>query len=288
MEPLVSVITPTYNLVDNAKTDDFYLLVNLLSKQTYPSIEHIIIDNSSKDQTGILLKDYKSKGFINFYSEPDTGRFQAFNKGIMRAKGKYVLFLNCDDFIHDIASLNDIIKLMEERDADFSFGTSYSVHPEGFVYEFVPAYFNALQVMPCALQSMVFKKSVLEKLGYFDEKFKLMSDFDLVMRLFLGRYKPLWFARNYVTCNMSSAMVSTYDRANAECRSIYIKNFRGIYNLTNEIVDDILTYSKFPADLLEKLSTYYAPEDKEAFLDACQKMSEQRIQAYNALLNNQE
>ena len=92
--PIITVITPTHNIIDAELTDDFNLLVSLLSKQTCQNIEHLIIDKASNDGTVQLLSDYKSKGYIQFFSEPDSGRFDALNKGIMRARGKYVTFLN--------------------------------------------------------------------------------------------------------------------------------------------------------------------------------------------------
>ena len=90
--PLISVITPTYNIIDNELVDDFNILTTLLNKQSYPNIEHIIIDKASTDGTVQLLSDYKSKGYIQFYSEPDMGRFDALNKGIMRAKGDFIAY----------------------------------------------------------------------------------------------------------------------------------------------------------------------------------------------------
>ena len=51
MEPLVTVITPTHNLLSNNMADGFNLLVQLLDMQTYPNIEHLIIDNASDDGT---------------------------------------------------------------------------------------------------------------------------------------------------------------------------------------------------------------------------------------------
>ena len=113
-EPDVTIITPTSNIVENEQADDFTLLINLLDKQTYPQIEHIIIDNASSDGTEILLKEYKNSGFISFFSEPDRGKFDAMNKGLLRAKGKYVAFLSCDDFYQDITAIAGIVEAMEK------------------------------------------------------------------------------------------------------------------------------------------------------------------------------
>lgn len=282
MEPLISIITPTYNIIENGLTDEFNLLVNLLDKQTYPNVEHIIIDKASTDDTQLLLKDYKNKGYIHFFSEPDSGKYQALNKGIMHAKGKYIAFVSCDDFFHDITGIAEVIELMEENNADFSFAPAYCIHPEGFVFLFEPAIYNAFQVMPCSRQAMFFKKSVLEKEGYFDEKFKIMGDFDMIMRLMLKRYKPLRIAKNYTTYRLSEKTMSYPERAEAECRAIYIKNFRNIFPLTNPIVDNIVKYSEFPPALLEKLSAFYPLEDKQLFMDACEEMHRIRVEAQNA------
>ena len=49
---------------------------------------------------------------------------------------------------------------MEEEDADFCFFPSYCCHPEGYVFQFIPAMLNTFQVAPCPRQAMFFKKSV--------------------------------------------------------------------------------------------------------------------------------
>ena len=145
MDPKVSIITTTLNIIDKDQTDDFYLQVNLLDKQTYPEIEHIVIDGASTDETDVLLKEYKTKGYINFFSEKDTSKINAYNKGIMRAKGKYICFLSVDDYFHDITAIQDVVNLMEANQADFTFSPAYCRHPEGFVFLFQPAMYNAFQ-----------------------------------------------------------------------------------------------------------------------------------------------
>ena len=279
--PKVSIITPTYNLIENDLTDEFNLLVTLLNLQTYPDVEHIVINKASNDETEMLLMDYKSKGYLQFYSEPDSGKYDALNKGIMRAKGKYVAFLSCDDFMHDITALMEIIQLMEENDADYSYAPAYTIHPEGYVFNFEPAMFNTFQVVPCQRQAMVFKKSVLAAEGYFDDKFKIMADFDLMMRLMMKGYVGVYYEKNYVTCRMSEKAIDFAERTEAECRSVYIKNFRSLYPLTNEIVDKIVKYSEFPKPLLDKLSEFYPEEYKDYFYEACEEMHQLRLNALN-------
>ncbi len=279
MEPFVTIITPTHNLLENNLADDFNLLVKLLDTQTYPNIEHLVIDNMSNDGTIEILKSYKNLGFFNFYSERDTGKFEAYNKGVMRAKGKYVTFLSCDDFIHDITSIYDIVNLMEANDADFSFAPAYCRHPQGFVFLFAPAMHTVFQVLPCARQAMFFKKSMIEKEGFFDEKFKLLADYDLIMRIILKKYKPVYFDTNYVTYKLGEKVQQNTQRSIAETKAIFNKNYRTMYPLNEEILNRMATVSEFPQPLLEKLSTYFPDEDKELFFERCEQMHQLRLQA---------
>ena len=284
MEPFVTVITPTHNLIENNLADDFNLLIKLLDIQTYPNIEHIVIDNMSTDGTVEMLKSYKNQGFFTFYSEKDTGKFEAYNKGVMRAKGKYVTFLSCDDFIHDVTSIYDIVNLMEANNADFTFAPAYCRHPEGFVFLFAPAMHTAFQVLPCARQAMFFKKSMIEKEGFFDEKFKLLADYDFIVRIILKRYKPVYFDTNYVTYKLSEKVLHNPQRVEIETKAIYNKNYRTMYQLNDEILTKMSQVSEFPRPLLEKLSTFFPPEDKELFFERCEQLHQLRVQA---LQNNQ-
>ena len=281
MEPFVTIITPTYNLLENNMADDFNLLISLLDIQTYPNIEHLVIDNASTDGTIEMLKNYKNKGFFKFYSERDTGKFNAYNKGIMRAKGKYVTFLSCDDFIHDITAIYDIVNVMEANNADFTFAPAYCRHPEGFVFLFAPSMHNAFQVLPCARQAMFFKKSMIEKENYFDEKFKTMSDFDFIMRIIMKRYKPVYFDSNYVTYKLGTKAMENPQRSEEESKAIYFKNFRSLYPMDDEILEQMAKFSAFPRPLLEKLSTFFPEADRDLFFSKCEEMHQLRLNATN-------
>lgn len=279
MEPYVTIVTPTYNLLENNLADDFNLLISLLELQTYPYIEHLVIDKASNDGTVEMLKNYKNLGFFNFYSERDTGKFDAYNKGVMRAKGKYITFLSCDDFIHDITSIYDIVNLMEANNADFTFAPAYCRHPEGFVFLFAPSMYNAFQAMPCSRQAMFFKKSMIEKENYFDLKFKTMSDFDFIMRIIMKKYTPAYFDTNYVTYKLGTKPMENLQRSEEEVKAIYYKNFRSIYPLNDDILDRMAKYSEFPKGLLDKLAVYFPEADREIFYQKCQEMHQLRLAA---------
>jgi glycosyltransferase involved in cell wall biosynthesis len=282
-EPDVSIIIPTSNIVEKDQSDDFTLLLNLLDKQTYEYIENIVIDNASNDGTEVLLKEYKNSGYISFFTEHDRGKFDAMNKGILRAKGKYVAFPSCDDFYHDITAITDIVNVMEQEDADFCFFPSYCRHPEGYVFQFVPAMLSTFQVVPCPRQAFFFKKSVLTELGGFDEKFKLLADYELVIRLVLGRYKGVMFDGNAVTYKLGEQVERHSSQVEAELNHIFYKNYKNLYPLTDEILDRMVKISEFPKPLLDRLSQYFPEEDKDLFFERYEMLYKMRTEAVKNL-----
>lgn len=279
-EPEVTVITATSNIVENNKTDDFMVQISLLDKQTYPYVEHLIIDNASTDGTDELLKDYKNSGFINFFSERDNGKFDAFNKGLIRAKGKYVAFLSCDDFYHDILAFEYIVNRMEEEDADFCFFPTYCMQPDGTGFQFVPAIYNVFQIVPCPRQAFVFKKSVLDELRGFDTKFKLLADYDLMIKLLLYQYKGVYFESPLVTYNLGAQVSKHTVQADAECRHIFYQNYKSLYPMSDDVLDRMISIGEIPQPLLEKFAAKFPPEDAELFYERYTEIYQIRTEAH--------
>ena len=107
-----SIVTITYN-ADNVlgKT------VDSVFSQTYPHVEHVIIDGASTDDTLQVAQDYMQRSYaasngheIRIVSEPDNGLYDAMNKGLRQVSGDYVLFLNAGDFFPDSEVLSDIAR----------------------------------------------------------------------------------------------------------------------------------------------------------------------------------
>ncbi|MBO4315511.1 MAG: glycosyltransferase [Prevotella sp.] len=105
-----TIVTCTYNAANTCqRTFDSVIA------QTYPYVEHLIIDGNSKDGTLPLAWDYMEENAareslhdISITSEPDKGLYDAMNKGIAKATGDYILFLNAGDTFPNLDTLEQI------------------------------------------------------------------------------------------------------------------------------------------------------------------------------------
>ena len=105
-----SIVTVTYNAGELLRRTAETVLA-----QTHPYLEHLIIDGCSKDNTVEIAKEYKCANDeqdngheVVVVSEPDKGLYDAMNKGLRRATGDYVLFLNAGDTLPSDSTLDDI------------------------------------------------------------------------------------------------------------------------------------------------------------------------------------
>ena len=115
-KPLITIITATFN-------SEKYLEECFLSlhNQKFSDYEHIIIDGNSTDKTIDIIKKYESK-IAYWCSLQDKGIYDAFNKGMQLARGKYIGFLNSDDQYTADAFLNLVKYIKNFPQKDFIFG----------------------------------------------------------------------------------------------------------------------------------------------------------------------
>lgn len=109
---LISVIIPVYNVED-------YLVecIDSVLNQTYENIEIIIINDGSTDSSYKILKKYSSYDNIRILSQENSGQSVARNNGMKIAKGKYIYFLDSDDYILPNA-FEELLKTMEQNNLD--------------------------------------------------------------------------------------------------------------------------------------------------------------------------
>lgn len=114
-EPLFSIITITYNA-----SKELPATMCSVAEQTFRDFEHLIIDGASKDDTVGIAEKMATPNLL-IYSEPDKGLYDAMNKGLRKAKGKYLIFLNAGDAFHD----KNVLMLMSQvvsDDTDIIYG----------------------------------------------------------------------------------------------------------------------------------------------------------------------
>lgn len=184
----ISIITVCFN---SAKTIEG--TIKTVAGQTYPDIEYIIIDGGSTDDTLSILNNYNE--IINILvSEPDDGLYDAMNKGINISSGEFIMFLNSDDLLNNN---NTIQNIMDEIDR-------YSLN---VVYGNISFFKNDINKVVRLWKSSNFKnenifkgwhpphpgltvsKEIFNKVGVFNNKLKIVADYDFMLRCF--NYRPL-------------------------------------------------------------------------------------------------
>lgn len=203
-KPKISLITVTYNsastLVDT---------LNSVLNQTYSNVEYIVVDGNSSDNTPSLMEDYKERfgKKLIYIREADKGLYDAMNKGIKRATGEVVGFLNSDDFFTRKDILETIAHEFEQAPLlDALYGDVHYVDPENVTKEvryyssrFFSPRLMRLGFMP-AHPSFYCKKSVYEQFGCFRTDYRIAADFELLLRfIFIHRIKTLYLPFDFVT-----------------------------------------------------------------------------------------
>lgn len=175
----ITIITVCYNSVlDIEKT------IASVIKQKYKNIEYIIIDGGSTDGTLSIIKAYENKiNNLIYISEPDNGIYDAMNKGIELSTGEYLYFLNAGDELIE-GAINKIIKNLNEK-YDIAYGNIIKINSDiKEKVEYSKYYHYKLLIgRTICHQAMFIKKTVFKKIGKFDLKFKLASDYEFILRL---------------------------------------------------------------------------------------------------------
>lgn len=192
--PLVTVVTVVYNLVKGGREEFFRQCVESVHAQDYPAVEHLVIDGASDDGTRELVREYEKVGWLTCVSEPDEGIYDAMNKGLSLARGKYISFLNSDDLWHDAGGIRMSVRLLELAQADFSYAPTRFIKQDGSFSNYwgaLPASFVSNH--PFCHQTMFARVERLRQLGGFaKERYRIAADYDLITSMLLRGAKPVY------------------------------------------------------------------------------------------------
>lgn len=173
--PLISLITISRNnAVGIEKT------IQSVINQTYNNIEYIIIDGASTDGTVNIIEKY-NKQITYWISEPDSGIYNAMNKGIKRSKGDYIVFLNSGDELYESQTMHKIVSQADNLDIVYSNikminkNKSYiKESPRKLTFQYFTH--NAIP-HPATL----IKSNLFNSVGFYDESLKIVSDWKWFM-----------------------------------------------------------------------------------------------------------
>ena len=182
--PLVSIITPVYNGAD-------YLdeLIVSVRDQDYPSIEHIIIDDGSNDdsKTVAILKKYPH---LRWWSRENKGQYATMNEGLVAARGEVVCFISADDLLSPGAVKVVIEHLMKHPNLDGVYGRTLLIDIDRSIHcGQIPCQGLPLKLYPYVSHvshcSLYIKSKQLTKNDrlQFDPDYRYCGDYDWIIRL---------------------------------------------------------------------------------------------------------
>lgn len=204
----ISIITVCYNSANTLEG-----CINSVLKQTYPSIEYIIIDGCSNDNTLEILKKYSNK--LKYISEPDKGIYDAMNKGISIATGEVIGILNSDDEYFDNCVLEKVMHEFQKTDYQIVYGNI-------IMY----AYNNLLKPIRLWISgkqkpfswgwhpphpAVFIKKEVYTNHGVYNIEKNISADFDLLLRFFeVKKIKAFYLNMAMVKMRLGGASTGTF------------------------------------------------------------------------------
>jgi glycosyltransferase involved in cell wall biosynthesis len=216
----ISIITAAYNAAGTIGET-----LESVASQRYPDVEHIVIDGASSDGTRDIIRRHVSPQ-VRIQSEPDRGVYDAMNKGLALASGDVVGFLNADDIYACPDVLARVAVTLADPGLDACYAdlvyvdkaeaqrpvrrwTSCDYRPGLFERGWMPAH-----------PTFFARKSVYERFGGFNLRYRLQSDFDLLMRFMAvngirTRYVPETWVRMRMG-GMSNRSIRNVIRGNLE------------------------------------------------------------------------
>ena len=194
-QPLVSIITPSYRSVRFLPET-----IKSVKLQTYPHIEHIVVDGGSDDGTLAILKQFSH---LRWISEPDHGQSQAINKGFRIASGEIIGWLNSDDTYNPDAVRRAVKFLQENPAVDLVYGDCQVIDENSLPIGLIKAKpFDRIKLLDVNLipQPTIFmRRSVLAESGGVDEQLHYCMDREFWLRI--SRQHKLVAFPGYLSAN---------------------------------------------------------------------------------------
>lgn len=243
-EPVFSIITVTKNNASGLR-----LTAKSIAVQQQPcTFEWIVIDGASTDNTADIIAEYATEHTI-FISEPDNNKYEALNKGIDRAKGRYLWFIDAGNCLSDAYILRDLAKQIQMNLApDSIYGDAREngrIKKANSAHRFVWGQITHPQ-------SMIYRRPVVHNLR-FDPAYPLSADYAFSLHILARTQRFFYYARflcDYTTKGNDAKKRKAIALENYQIR----KDLLAMPNFKNKL---ILTMNNITNFLQQKLPFVY-------------------------------
>lgn len=209
-KPQITIIVAVYNAQLTLQQ-----CLESITQQTCRSIELIVIDGGSSDESVPILK--RNVSLIDYWiSEPDRGVYHAWNKALQHAKGEWICFLGADDYFWDKHVLTRMLDLLGQvpPNVNLVYGqvmllttAGKPIYPIGQALEDTGA--QLAQMMCIPHPGSMHRRSFFEKHGVFDETYRIAGDYEMFLRAFVGNESQALFIPDFVTVGMRHGGLSS-------------------------------------------------------------------------------
>ena len=189
--------------------------IKSLINQSYKDIEHIIIDGDSQDDTLNIVGKYK-KHIKKIISEKDKGIYYALNKGISNANGDIIGFLHSDDRYYSSDIIEQVVDSFKNEELDSVIGDLIIINPKNqktiryYRGSSRPSHFFSMGIMP-PHPTVFLKKTVYDKFGDFNIKYKIASDYELLFRFIVkNKIKYKYIPKIFISMNKGGLSTKSY------------------------------------------------------------------------------
>lgn len=193
-----SIIIPTYN---SSRTISSCL--ESVSRQTFTDFEILIMDGCSFDNTLNIIKN-QFDCRIKVFSEKDIGVYDAMNKGVLKASGKWLYFLGSDDMLYDKDVLRNVANYITIWEADMVYG-NVKMTKEGNIYDGEFSIDKLYTQYNICHQAIFYRREVFEKTGLYNLRYKIWADWDLNIR---------WFSNPMIKTSYLNHIICLYNNNN--------------------------------------------------------------------------
>ncbi len=197
-KPLISIIIATYNAAAFLQH-----CMDSIAAQSFSSIEVIIIDGGSNDETIKIVNAFSAKP-LQYISAPDKGIYDALNKGCKMAAGKWLYFMGADDQL--LPGFSVLASKMNDENTVY-YGDSEPFHysPDPVDFELLTGQFSTYRLAKHCMnhQVILYPAAVFQKYHY-DLKYRVFADYALNIRVwgdshFQKKHFPILIAKYNVT-----------------------------------------------------------------------------------------